>query len=252
MEYRLPSGGLFYPAEQKTIKIKSFSYNTEEVLLSNFSGPEKVDKIVSLVTDLPEGFSPSDLVTGDQLFILAVARALTYNETYDFSSSCACGKTEKHSLKVPDQLPVKLWTKNDEEVGDAFINIKSFRFQLPASKDTIEIRYPTMAETAALTKWAESRKAHKLSGPKDDPTAMRRVCLHIKSINGTAIESSDYEDVEKWLKDPKFSGADFVTLRSKMEDNDCGITQKWTINCDSCGAVYVTTIPINYNFFRRD
>lgn len=249
MEYRLPSGGVYYPQVGKLIKIRPFGFDTEAILVTNLLSTEKTGKIVSIVADLPEGFDVDDLVVGDWLFILAVSRALTYNESYDFSTVCdKCGEKEVHSLKIPDQLPVRIWTDDKEYAADAMtVHVKNFTFQLPHVKDTLEIKFPRARDVKMAQKYAESRKT--LGPTTYDPAYVRGVSQHIKAINGTDLESKDYDQFERdYLL--RLTGADFAFLKAKIRDLNCGILQKWDIQCNKCSENYTADIPLNYNFFR--
>lgn len=254
-EYRLPSGGLMYQLGggkefPGVIQISPFGFTTESVLVSNLSSSDKMSKIVKDICTLPEGFEPRQLLLADQYFILAVARALTYGEDYVFSSKCpSCGFKEKHTLKVPDQIPTRLWTKDPEAVRpDEVLLLSSLHCRLPVAGDVIDFRFLTAEDNENSLKYAEEKR--KLE-PSQDHAFLRRIAMHIRAVNGTPISASDWHDLEEdYIK--KIRGQDMVALRDGIEKMSCGFITDWAIECDNCGHPYTAYIPVTNNFFRRD
>jgi hypothetical protein len=249
---------LFYhlPAAEKgeekpfppTIKIQPYGFITEAILVSTLSSSEKMVNIIKDVATLPPGFDPYDLFIADQHMILAIARSLTYGEKYNFSSSCpTCGFEEKHSLKVPDEIPCRIWTdKEVEKDNTAYVNINRFTIRLPECKDTLELKFPIIKDNDRVNKYGEEKK--KLVAGYD-PSHTRRLSLHIKSVNGEQVDDIDQLEREFVMK---LRGPDMVYLKDQIDALSCGIIQNWDIKCGKCSASYRAYIPLLTSFFRRD
>jgi len=253
MEYKLPSGGLAYTQPfPATIQISPYGFTTESILVSNLTSTEKMMGVVKDICTLPDGFQPEKLLLSDQYFILAVARALTYGMDYTFFSTCpSCEFEEKHVLKVPDQLPIRLWTNNKDEVKDGVIHINDLSRKLPVSGDVVEFRFLTVEDNANALKYAEEKK--KIANSAQDQAYLRRIAMHLKSINGVEVTPADWRELEEnYIK--RIRGADHVAIKDAMEELNCGFIQNWKILCENekCRKAYTTYIPITNNFFRRD
>lgn len=256
-EYKLPSGGLFYTLEKKdaegsdkfpnTIKIKPYGFEMEAILVTNLPSTTKMVEIIKSVAELPNGFDPQDLFVSDQHMILAIARALTYGEKYNFSSTCPeCGYVEKHSLTVPDEVPCKMWVEEEKKNDPSLVPISRFTFRLPVCQDTVEIKYLTIRDNEKANSYAEAKKEIVRS---HDAGYIRRVTMHIKSINGETVGQNDLDLVERDFI-MKLRGHDFAELKRQIDANSCGIIQNWDIACNKCGHKYSAYIPILNNFFR--
>jgi hypothetical protein len=204
--------------------------------------------IIKDVTELPQGFDPYDLFISDQHMILAIARSLTYGEKYTFSSLCPhCGHEEKHSLKVPDEIPCRIWTDNDElSNSPGYVNVKKFTVRLPICKDTLELKFQTIRDNERAAKYGDEKKKI-ISGY--DPSYIRRMALSIKSVNGEEVD--DIEQLEREFV-TKLRGPDMVHLKDQIEALSCGIIQNWDIQCAKCSTSYRAYIPLLTSFFRRD
>jgi len=252
-EYKLPSSGLFYKLGDgkifpPTIKVKPYGFITEAILVTTLTSSEKMVGIIKDVAELPEGFDPFDMFVADQHMILAIARSLTYGERYSFSSTCpSCGFEEKHSLKVPDEIPVKIWTDNAEQAKTpGYVHTKNFTFRLTECKDTVELKFPTIKDNERANKYGEEKKKIITSY---EPSYIRRLAIHIKSVNGEEVGPNDLDQLENEFI-LKLRGPDMVELKKKIDDNSCGIIQNWDIQCNKCSEAYKTFIPILSSFFR--
>jgi hypothetical protein len=248
-EFKLPSGGVFYGSDfPKNIKIRPYGFITEAILVTNLTSTEKMIGILKDVIEVPDGFDLTSLLIEDQSMILAIARALTYGEKYNFSSVCpSCGFSEKHSLTVPDEIPCKIWTTDPEEAkkSPSFVCTRNFTFRLPECKDTIELRYLTIADNDRAIRYGEEKKKVITAY---NATFIRRLAMHIKSINGEDV-GSDWEQVENDFI-LKLRGADMAELKKKIDDCSCGVIQQWDIACKKCSTPYKALIQLPNGFFR--
>lgn len=250
MEQKLPSFGWTYkkkfPDFPTTAIVKPLSFQTHGILISNLSGTQKMTEIIKqVVTNFPKGFDPSDLLVGDQYYIIAMARAITFGEDYKFKVVCdECGKHESIVVKVPDQLPVFLWDYKDEEEFESMMTLK-----LPHSKDVVVIQFPSVNKEAEVNQQNRIDRSATQS-ESDSPRALiNRIASHIKSVNKTTPdnlkEAADY--IARVGE-----GLDFIAIKEKIDAVSPGIRYAWDVTCDGCGVAYEAKIPLQEHFFRRE
>ena len=244
MEYKLPSAGLPYlrqcPQFPETVKIRPYTLETEGYLMGNGTMHDKMAFVTGKVAALP-GIDAGDLYLADQFMILAIARALTYGETYSFRSQCpSCGYVETANIRVPEALPVKVWSRTAPP---------KLEVRLPCG-DTVGLKFMTVAEDGAVNKYVRemlSRSAG--AGASEAPIGyMRRMAYHLASVNGdvprTIAEADQYV--------VRLVGSDMIAYQDAIDEQGCGIQYDWWITCDKCQFVYERSIPIVGDFFRRN
>ena len=243
LQFRLPSLGLPYrarfPEISDVIEIRPYTLEAEAVLVGNKTGHEKMAHITSKVVTLPKGLSVSDLLVSDQFVILAIARALTYGETYKFHSTCPnCKHREESTCRVPEELPVRVW--NEKMTLPVEIT-------LPC-KDRIGIKFLTVREDGELDRYEKQLQAV-TKGTTEDATTLtylRRLAYHVAHVNGGVPDS--VEEAQSYII--RLYGEDMAAFKKVIEDNTCGIQYDWSICCDNCQHVYTTSFPITGDFFR--
>lgn len=243
MEYKLPSAGIPYltkhPDFPEIIKIRPYNIETEAYLLGNSTTIDKMQFILSKVASWPAGFDLNELLVSDQFTVLAIARAQTYGEDYMFRTQCPqCGAQDLETIKVPEQLPVRVWDRADPPVLDVL---------LPRVKDKITLKFYTIANDRETTKFIRDLK--QVGGSGDANLGyIRRLAYHIKEVNGGAPDS--IAEAEQYLL--QLDGSDLVVFRDAIDKLSCGIQYEWFITCNKCGFLYERDMPIASDFFRRN
>jgi hypothetical protein len=200
-----------------------------------------------VVTNFPKKFDFADLLSADLIVILTLARGITYGETYKFSSTCPlCATTEKHTIKIPDELPVKNWNFKDA----AALNAASM-VELPRIKDKIGIRYLTLGEEAELTASTQATKKQMseeaaAAGSFGDLKILR-VARRIETVNGT--KPDNVAEAVAYVK--RINGPDMVALDEALDQAECGLDFTYEIECAGCQGHYFHRVPLAMDFFRR-
>lgn len=248
-ETGLPSGGWSYRSKDKEfpekIIVMPYSWETQGVLTTNLTASDKLKRIVSMVVKgLPKEFKIEDLLSSDQYYILAVARSLTYGENYNFQADCdRCGHKEKISIKVPSQLPVKMWEfKNHTEFQ------KHLTIQLPVCKDSIVLKYPSIFDDVEVGKINRLNRMAKKLDEDDEKALINRIAVHIKSVNNSVPDT--FDEVSSYVS--RIKGEDMSFLQDRIDEKNCGIIYSWDVECDKCQHQYEVRIPIQSHFFRRE
>lgn len=244
MEYRLPSAGIPYlaahPDFPDVIRIKPYNIETEAHLVSNATYHDKMRFVVEKVAILPPGFSVDELIVDDQLFILAVARALTYGETYSFQTNCPhCSHNEVNSMQVPEGLPVKVWNREFPPVMEV---------TLPICKDRVVFRPLTIRMDGEANRRTRELAALSSSIDQDALGYRIRLAQQIGTVGGNP--AADSGEAEQWVA--MLSGEDMVHFRDGIVNYRCGIQFDWLICCDKCSQKYQHYIPLQLDFFRRN
>lgn len=252
VEFKLPSGGVPYRDEYKdfpsTAVIEPYSFETEEILRSSISAKKKVvDILAAVVKNFPDGFDFGKMLSGDHAVIMAIARSLTYGEKYSFSVECpACEHVEKHTIKVPDELPVKTW--NFAGPGDF---AKHSTLTLPRCKDRIKVRWPTIGDSSEETEKQDTVGSAALVKSADKWRGRDLILSYaerIESVNNSAPDS--IAEAAGYVF--RLKGVDKIALEDFFVDNGCGIDPNWSIICDKCKTKYTRSVPIAADFFRRN
>ena len=243
LELKLPSAGITYGIDfPDTVTVKPFSLRTEATLAGNMTALEKMNAITMAVASFGDAkFNAAELLMADQYFILAVARALTYGENYEFTTKCpACDKLERVSLKVPDNLPIRVWDKAKPPV---------LKVKLPHTKDLVEFRYATVTDEQQVEAYSKSLRTAGGEGPAvDDMVYIRSKSKQLVSVNGGKPE--DISEADGYVS--SISGADMAALQDAISENQPGIQYLWRVMCDKCGHKYDHFVPIAQDFFRRN
>jgi hypothetical protein len=272
LEFRLPSGGILYkgkyPDMPETVSVRAFALDTEGLLATNKLWQEKMIAITkTLITNFPKKFDFGDLIAGDYTFVLALARALTYGENFEFKSICPyCDFKEDHVLQVPDQVPTKIWiapetvkatTKKEkveppvEEKSDGMVLTPDFfKVRLPVCDDEVEFKYLTLKEEMEMVKNQENLAT--ALGAKNvkelDPQFIlaKKYARHVVTVNGTTGNNDEAEEYVTSLR-----GADLVAFKEAIDEKECGIILQHEIMCEGCASLYQTSISGIASFFRR-
>jgi len=242
MEYKLPSAGIPYGADP-TVTIKPYTFATESILIGNMTSHEKMKRVTAKVVEFPANtVQVGQLLIADQYLILAIARALTYGESYRFKVTCPmCEYTSREEVKIPENLPVKVWSADRKYPLET---------NLPVCKDRVALRYLTVDDDGELDKYARALQAKQnksLSEVEGDETHMRRMAMHLVSVNGDKPDS--ILEAENYVS--RLFGPDMDAYKQLLIENVCGINYEWVVACNKCQHQYDIRFPIADDFFRR-
>ena len=242
-----------------TVVVSPYSFITEGILNGNATSFVKMRDICKIVvSNFPSDFDWNTLLAVDMMVILSLSRALTYGENYTFDSSCPeCSHSEHHTIKVPEELPVKTWKSHaDAAALDLACTIK-----LPHCKDMVKVRPLTVADEIALMEGIKKigdsgamvikggASTEALSNlPDDIKDHVYRIARHIVSVNNTTPD--DLADAINYVI--RIEGVDKVNLEDFIVSSSCGIEYQWGVICDKCNHKYRTVVPIGSYFFRRN
>lgn len=251
-EYKLPSCGLPYrdrfPDFPETVVISPYSYQTEAILSTNLAYTSKLATIAgAVVQNFPPEFDPMDLLTGDLIVIVAVARGLTYGETLKYAALCPkCGHREFITVKVPEELTHHTWAgfKSMQEV------LQKAQILLPKCKDKLAFRFLSireeqqLLETVSVTKKQVSESAQTKNAVANEE--VMKIAHRLISVNQGApdnvTEAANYV--------ARIRGVDMVHLNKTLDELEPGINLTHLVGCEKCSHQYEATAPVMTHFFR--
>jgi hypothetical protein len=261
LEVKLPSRGVLYgPSFPSSVVVGAFGWSTHAHLNTNQEGGKKMLSIIDsgIIKNFPSEFNVKNMLMADALLIFAVARALTFSETYKFSTTCpACGFNMVGEIKVPDNLPVRVWEYNSAEEVEKACNVT-----LTGCKDRIGYGFSTFATDLGRNSLLVGLKAAIKDAPDskqlkqfDDGGLIYMInsATQIRSINGDKIDTMSLEGViavSKYLM--ALDGPDVELLKDAMSENEPGIRTQVPMQCDDCSHVYQSALPLASDFFRRN
>ena len=216
----LPGNGVLSGGENKTIKIRPFTFEDEKILRSVKKASQSSKVLETLIQRATQDVNYHKLTLVDKTFILFKLRELSYGNNYEVEIECPqCG--EKNGLMIElDKLPV---VTLDEDVE------LDTKITLPDSEVEVEFRYPMAQDEAVLA---------------DVENVMDNLFRFVKSINGHDSRII----IQKFLT--KTTGKDVLTLQKKIFGMDFGIQSRVNFICNACNADSAIELPINESFFN--
>ena len=237
----LPSKGYFYPSDhllygKEFVEIKHMTAKEEDILTST-NLIEKGVVLEYLVQSLliDKNINAKTLLSGDQNAILLNARINGYGPEYSFQISCTeCGKNIKrdHDLGT---------VQNKKLDYDSCMSNGLIELFLPKLKATIKFRYLNLHEHSLLTKEIE-RSKNVGTGYGSVTTFLRYI---IQSVNDRPFGNNP--DIFNFIENiPSY---DVKIIQKTYLDFLPDVDFSCDIQCDSCGHVERSHVPITAQFF---
>jgi hypothetical protein len=247
-EVTLPSRGIFYDGQipEGRLIVKAMTAKEERIIAGSGDGYLIFNQILAKVINFPKGFSPSDLITTDKLFLSIQLRNLSYGSPYEFDYSCRECKAQNKGYRDLDKLellPLPTdWDESEE-------NPEPFELKLP-SGPTIKWRFLRGTHEEDLLKYVRNMARRGMVG-QGDPEYIRRIALHIVDING-----KNYKDKTLTLLDvvafvENLYAMDTQAIRNDISKNRFGLDFFMEERCKVCGASSEFEMPFTpQGFFR--
>lgn len=245
-EITLPSSGYLYEGKipNGILLIKALDWNAERYL---FKAIEKggsnelrsLCEVVKRVAHLPEGFNVESLLESDLHYIILKTRSLSYGESYEFDATCSqCGKTEKVTLRIPDELPTNRFPAD----CDGLASITT------SENNKVDIQFLTVKSVLTCESITRNRIATNLISKEsyDDDFATNRIAAHIYAVNGGKPDNLD--ESRQWLN--SISLIERNQIVSFINECTPGINYKIQMVCEFCKDSYELLMPVTVSFFR--
>lgn len=189
---------------------------------------ETADKVANL-----NGASYKQMPFGDILTVLMVARAILTDCTLDYTAVCPQCKHEHHEkIVIPDEL-----VRAGEKAPD-FKGID--QITLPESGDVIELRVITVGDEIEIMERSEEEKLAL-------PDQMATILFSIVTVGGGRPDNK--EEALTWYN--ALSPRDVSYLHQKRGELTPQLDPELQIKCDKCESLFVHTLDLHRDFFRR-
>lgn len=232
----LPSQGILYSNKISKIELGLITTEQEKILYGSTS-PYVIDELLTACILTPE-VKVDELLVADKMFILYQLRALSYDDEYNYMTSCPnCKKSYKASLKI-SELPIStLATTFTEpiEVTLAAAKIK-VGLRLPRGKD----------EKFVVERVKQLSKVINISNTKGLEYAIT-LARCVLTIDGKDVNVLEAETLINGLL-----AKDTARIRKAIEAVKCGYDTQITETCPHCRGESTYELPIGKEFFRPE
>lgn len=247
----LPSHGVFYPEghqlhEVDSLEIKQMTAKEEDILTnaSYIKNGTVLDKLMRSL--LVENIDLDSLTIGDKNAILIAARSSAYGNDYEATATCPhCSAKNTINIDLDEVLDVDEPSFDQLPDGCEFdTERKTLKVVLPRTRLQFELRPRIGADDTFLQ---QKRKKLKKLGLKDDTTSMIASFSQITvAIDGNAEKHFITKTIENL---PAF---DFRYLRNCYQDSMPDVNMHTFLECSTCGAEEVISVPMNADFLWPD
>lgn len=251
----LPSQGKPYGDLLPNGLITVYSMKTTEEKL--FGGLSKksdfenvIDTLISRCTSIPKDLKPSDLYTGDRVFLMMQIRAMSYGKDYGFRASCPeCGTKWDHSVDLLTGLEIR---ELDDDWEDPF------EIVLPHSGDIVNMRLFRGYHERRIIDYVDRQSRKVNIRTAGDPGYIYRLALHIVCVQSKDPKrtfgdksSNEAETIAQAIQYVGgLDGPDSSAMREEIDARTPGLLLSVDINCPKCGSENNTPLPVTADFFR--
>jgi hypothetical protein len=240
----LPSKGTLYPEghplkNRKSIELKFMTAKEEDILTSRslIKKGVAIDRMLeSLILD--KSVKVEQLLLGDKNALIIAARISGYGSSYKTTVTCpGCGTTAKHDFNLSDLIH---HTCDDwEKFGVTLTEIGTFKFTLPKTNATVEVRPLFGADELAFAELIEKKK--KLNMPEESTTTQMK--SYVISVNG----NKDKAVIKQFIEN--LPALDSRTMRLLYKELMPNVDMNQNFICASCSFEQEMEVPFTVDFF---
>lgn len=232
----LPTNGKLYGEDgPEDITIRAMTTKEEKLLLGS-PNSHAFDSIIKACIVDPKDIDVNDLIAADTNYLLFRLRIHTYGPDYDITTTCPnCRARNENTINLED-LPVN-------ELGDDFE--EPFKITLPMSGDTLECALLRKHDIDAIDSRSKKIARRSKKATLNEISFNYRMGKYIKKINGKEVS---WDEAVAYTQD--MHGRDSAWFWHEINKVDVGYDTELEIECDECGEVYTTMMPITMEFFR--
>lgn len=238
----LPSKGKVYPQGhpfhmQDRVEITAMTAKEEDILTSSAlikKGTVVTELIKSCLVD--KSVDTGSLLTGDRNALMVAIRITGYGAEYEGEVTCeSCGKATKREFDL-GKLEIK-----PLELDPVTPNENVFAFRLPKTNKVVHFQFITGRIEEEVSVVNERQK--KAYGHQKDTFVTTNLLYSILSVDGV----TDRGKIAKFVAN--MPASDSQALRKYMRDNEPGMVMRQESECEVCGHLEETSLPISAEFF---
>jgi len=271
-ECTIPSKGMYYNWTSGVIQVKAWGANVDKILATSRLAQtgQSIDYMLASCCKFPDGFEPTQLLVGDQIFLLYYLRGITHGNIYEFITTCPnpdCQATGAFTADLNELAETIVWA--DESLG-----AEPFKVSLPylskkVGKDIwVALRYMRVADSQYIirqrraTNRAVGRGGHarvrkrqqkRLGAPQQEVQTGQididdSLMKNLETIVVSALGVEDRFKIRAFVD--KLHSSDLAVIREWLRDHSPGIDTQVELNCGECGNEFRVMLPITEAFFR--
>lgn len=237
-EIELPSLGVFYPNNKKTVKVKYITAEEDDVLFSPelIKSGRVLDALLQIVV-IDKDLNSDDMVVGDRNAILIHIRKTGIGEEYKPGKmTCpSCGETYEPVVDL-NKLALKKLIHMPDTKGE-------YDFLLPIMKKNIKFRLLNGKDENRISKATTVTKKGGNSNFKVSKAVTERYRLQIMEVEG----NRDKFYIAKLISAMPMK--DSLVFREYVKIISPGVDFNYKFECTNCGHQYDNEVPMTYRLF---
>lgn len=238
-EVELPSKGIFYPNNKKTVTVKYLTAEEDDVLFS----PEliksgKVLDALLQISVIDKDLNPDDMLIGDRNTILIHLRRTGLGDMYNPGKTTCPSCNEEYDPEIDlSQLKLKYTEDLPDEKGE-------YQYLLPIMKKNIKFRLLNGRDENRIAKTTQNPVSkRKDTTYKVSKSITERYKLQIMEVEDNRDKTYVAKLVSAMPMKDSLAFREYVRLISP------GIDFNYEFCCKNCGHTYKDEAPMTYKLF---
>lgn len=259
-EVTLPSRGFYYGDKLPggVVRVRGMGIHADKILATQrlAQSGQSIDYLFKHCVDLPVGFDPADLLSGDRTFLLYYLRGITHGNNYEFvmkCPNCESSAIQKYDL---NELAGTISGPKPELGNEPFKVTLPYLSEVTKRTMWVKIRLMRGKDVSAIANRQKfNKRLHGMTNRKErsvviDESVTENIALIIVAFGSEGAEGEARDPMKiKTLVD-KLHSRDTATIRQFLRENSPGIDTQIEVTCPDCGNQYITDLPITESFFR--
>jgi len=268
-ECKIPSLGRYYNWTSGMIQVKAWGANIDKILATTrlAQSGQSIDYMLASCCKFPDGFDPTQLLVGDQIFLLYYLRGITHGNVYEFVTTCPnpdCQSTGTFVADLNELAETIVWA--DEGLGSEPFKVILPYLSKKLGRDIwVSLRYMRVADSQYIVR--QRRATNRAVGQggrarvrrRQQPVPQREVqtgqidlddslMRNLETIVVDILGVTDRFKVRDFVA--KLHSSDLAVIREWLRDHSPGIDTQVELNCGECGNEFRVMLPITEAFFR--
>ncbi len=257
----LPSRGRYYSNEIPggVVRVRPMGMAADKILATQrlAQSGKSLDYLFKNCVDLPNKFSPFNLIAGDRVFLLYYLRGITHGNMYEFAYECSSCESKNDMQYDMNNLSSSIQWDNGNLGEEPFKVILPHLSSMTGTEVWVKVRFLRGYDLLKMTQEVKRSRRVKPKFQKDvadtdslivDETLSSNLANLIVEIGSGAEHTSDQASIVKLVN--SLHSSDHAIIREFLSDNMPGIDTEVGIECVECGAAMKMPLPITESFFR--
>lgn len=253
-EVTVPSRGLYYDGKIPggVVKVRAMGLHADKILATARLAQtgQSIDYLLEHCVQLPNGYNPLDLLSGDRTFLLYLLRGITHGNNYEFVLKCPkCDASQTCQYDL-NQL-AKTMTIGNPQLREPVKVVLPYLSAVTGRETWITIRFlrgfdiSKIANRQRFNKRVTGVAPGQRAKPTIDDTLTENLHLVVTSFMGDVTDPAKIRELIS-----KLHSSDTATIRQFLKDSSPGIDTTITLQCVECDTEIKIDLPITESFFR--